>query len=199
MKNLIMLLIVPFMMNGQETEKPATTTTTTTTVSTTISSETNKPSIFTKKHEIKIGAIKMLAGPIFEGTYEHIYSKDFTFGSSILCSLSSKDYYDEEFSITPFARFYFQETKEYGAYGFFFEGFAKYFSGKYNKYNSSGYGTMIIQKTNGAAIGISLGKKWVNSSGFVFEILGGVGRTLGSDENQPAAIFRGDLNVGYRF
>lgn len=162
--------------------------------------ETEKSSIFTRKHEVKIGTIKMLAGPIFEANYEYIYSKDFTFGSSIQISLNSKDYYNEEFSITPFARFYFQEKKEYGAKGFFFEGFAKFLTGKFDKNNSSNYlGSSEVQKFNSAVIGISLGKKWINSSGFVLEILGRVGRTLGSSENKPDAIFRGDLNIGYRF
>ena len=158
--------------------------------------EKDKASIFNRKHEIKIGAIKLLAGPILEGTYEYIYSKDFTFGSSILLSLDSTDYYNEEFSITPFARFYFQETKEYGAQGFFVEGFAKYFSGKYDKYNQFGD---TQKEFSSAALGIGLGKKWINSSGFVFETLVGVGRTLGGADNKPDAVFRGDLSIGYRF
>jgi hypothetical protein len=156
-----------------------------------------KASIFNRKHEIKIGAIKLLAGPILEGTYEYIYSKDFTFGSSILLSLDGTDYYNEEFSVTPFARFYFQETKEYGAQGFFVEGFAKYFSGKYIPYGE-GFGD-TPREFSSAALGIALGKKWTNSSGFVFETSVGVGRTLGGADNKPDAVFRGDLSIGYRF
>ena len=156
----------------------------------------DKTSIFNRKNEIKIGTIHLLAGPILEGTYEYIYSKDFTFGSSILLSLDSTDYYNEEFSVTPFARFYFQETKEYGAQGFFVEGFAKYFSGKYDQYNQFG----DTQKTfTAAALGIGVGKKWINSSGFIFETLVGVGRTLGGADSRPDAVFRGDLSIGYRF
>lgn len=138
----------------------------------------------------------MLAGPIFEGTYEYIKSKDFTFGSSILVNLNAGNDYPEDFSITPFARFYFQETKEYGAYGFFVEGFGKYSSGNYYYDLSS---TNYTTKYNAAALGLSLGKKWVNNSGFVFEILVGAGRTLGKSDSTPEAIFRGDLNIGYRF
>ena len=153
-------------------------------------------SVFNRKHEIKVGAIRLLAGPILEGTYEYIYSKDFTYGTSVLVNLNSKNYYDEEFSVTPFARFYFQETKEYGAQGFFVEGFGKYVSGKYNP-------TLIFSNNSpksysAGALGIGLGKKWFNSSGFVFEILVGVGRTIGGGE-QPDAIFRGDIGLGYRF
>ena len=48
------------------------------------------------------------------------------------------------------------------------------------------------------ALGLGLGKKWFNSSGFVFEVLVGVGRTIGGGD-QPDAIFRGDIGLGYRF
>ena len=160
-----------------------------------------KTSVFSKKNEIKIGGIKLLSGPILEGTYEYIHSKDFTYGSSILVNMDTANDYTENFSITPFARFYFQETKEYGAQGFFVEGFAKYINGKrsigyydalYNYYE-------IKEKFDTSALGLSLGKKWINRSGFVFEILVGAGRTLGNQDNVPDAFFRGDLFVGYRF
>ena len=154
----------------------------------------DKASVFNRKHELKVGAIHLLGGPLLEGTYEYIYSKDFTYGTSVLISMDSKNNYDEEFSVTPFARFYFQETKEYGAQGFFVEGFAKYLSGKYGpifSYNAP-------KSYSAAALGLGLGKKWTNSSGFVFEILGGVGRTIGGGD-QPDVIFRGDIGLGYRF
>lgn len=160
----------------------------------TTTDKTSETSIFDRKHELKLGAFKLLAGPIFEGTYEYIQSKNFTYGSSILVNLSKNSDYPEDFSVTPFARFYFQETKEYGAKGFFVEGFAKYFTGsaKLNDYYTN-------EKYSAAALGLALGKKWINSSGFVFETLIGFGRTLGSGTNTPEAVFRGDLSLGYRF
>ena len=155
----------------------------------------DKASVFSRKHELKVGAIHLLGGPILEGTYEYIYSKDFTYGTSVLISMDSKNYYDEEFSVTPFARFYFQETKEYGAQGFFVEGFAKYLSGKYSP---AIFSNNIPKSYSTTALGLGLGKKWFNSSGFVFEVLVGVGRTIGGGD-QPDAIFRGDIGLGYRF
>ena len=162
------------------------------------SQEIKKKDFNSKKHEIKLGAIKMLAGPIFEGTYEYIYSTDFSFGGSLLLNLQNENNYAENFSITPFARFYFQETKEYGAKGFFVEGFAKYVSGKNNSYDYN-YLNYTSKSFSAGVIGISLGKKWINRSGFVLELLGGVGRTLGNSNVAPDAVFRGDLNIGYRF
>ena len=157
-------------------------------------SQTKDVTIFERKHELKVGAIKLLAGPILEGTYEYISSKDFSYGASLLVNLNNSNDFGEDFSITPFARFYFQETKEYGAYGFFVEGFAKYSTGENNiwgNYNDPSY--------NAVSLGLSIGRKWINSSGFVFEPLFGVGRTLGNADNAPEAFIRGDLFIGYRF
>jgi hypothetical protein len=161
-------------------------------------SSENVKSLSDRKHEIKIGGIKLLAGPIFEGTYEYIYSKDVTFGSSMLIDLQKENIWDENFSLTPFVRFYFQETKEYGAKGFFAEGFAKIAAGKNELYQefSSNYET---ENFTAAALGLSVGRKWVNHSGFVLETLIGIGRTLGNSDFAPDALFRADLNIGYRF
>jgi hypothetical protein len=153
-------------------------------------------SIFNRKHEIKVGAIKLLAGPVFEGTYEYIQTKDFTYGASLLVNLDNRNDYYEDFSISPFARFYFQESKEFGAKGFFVEGFAKYSMGR-NNYDD--FWDNYSEKYTAASLGISVGKKWINNSGFVFEILLGVGRTLGNSDAAPDALFRGDFNIGYRF
>lgn len=151
-----------------------------------------------RKNEVKIGAIKLLAGPIFEGTYEYIYSKDFTFGSSILVDLQDENVWDENFSLAPFARFYFQESKEYGAKGFFVEGFAKLAIGKNELYKEI-FSNYEPEKFTVGVLGLSLGKKWINHSGFVFESLIGFGRTIGNTNIAPDVFFRGDLSLGYRF
>lgn len=159
-----------------------------------------KKALDSKKHEIKVGAIKLLAGTILEGTYEYIYSKDFTFGSSVLVDFQQNNDWYENFSITPFARFYFQETQEYGAKGFFVEGFGKLATGN-NYYYVTDYlnNTLTSKKFTAGVLGLSLGKKWINHSGFVLETLFGVGRTLGNSTYAPDAFFRGDLSIGYRF
>ncbi len=160
----------------------------------------NRPDIFSRKHEVKAGAIKLLAGPILEGTYEYIQNDDFTFGGSVLYNFNQSSDYFEDFSLTPFARFYFQEKKDFGAKGFFVEGFAKYSIGRddpfeYELFENPDY----EKKYNAFAIGLSLGKKWINKTGFVFEILFGVGRNITNGDHAPDALFRGDFNIGYRF
>ncbi|QYJ68844.1 hypothetical protein [Flavobacterium litorale] len=164
--------------------------------------DTTRVTILERKHEVKLGAVKLLAGPIFEGTYEYIHTRDFTFGSSVLYSFIDGEDYPENFSITPFARFYFQESKEYGAQGFFVEGFLKYVNGTDfdNRYFPEDNSYRDVERDfNTAAVGLSLGKKWINNTGFVFEILIGGGRNFAGDDFAPDAVFRGDFNIGYRF
>jgi len=74
----------------------------------------DKVSIFNRKNEIKIGAIHLLGGPILEGSYEYIYSKDFTFGTSVLLSLDNTDYYAEELSVTHLQDFISKKPKNMG-------------------------------------------------------------------------------------
>jgi hypothetical protein len=66
MKKLILIitLVLGYCSYAQQT-----TTVTTTTSTTRVDS---LPTIFTKKHEVKLGAVKLLAGGIVEGTYEYI-------------------------------------------------------------------------------------------------------------------------------
>ena len=155
----------------------------------------NQQSIFSRKHELKFGAIKLISGGIFEVTYEHIQNKNFTYGSSVLLNFDKGNSYPENFSITPFARMYFQESKEYGAKGFFVEVFIKYISGNTNYYFENQPKTTF----NTGSYGLSLGKKWINSSGFVFEALVGFGRNTSKVNTIADVSFRGDLFVGYRF
>lgn len=151
-------------------------------------------SIYERRHEFTFGAVKLLAGPIVELNYEYIFREDFTFGTSILVNGRNDNDWEEDFSVTPFARFYFQERKEFAAKGFFVEGFAKYSNGRNND-----YGNENKQRYNAASLGLAGGFKLINRTGFVLEIVAGGGRTLGESKNAPDFIFRGDINLGYRF
>ena len=160
-----------------------------------------------RKHEIKVGGVKLIAGGIVEATYEYLHSPYFTYGASILGNLDKNNGYPEDFAVTPFARFYFTESKEYGAKGFFVEGFAKYITGHEYYYDYDSYtgpdGEYIYNEYerkdsyNTVSAGLALGWKWVNHAGFVFEVLVGAGNNFNS--SAPEASFRGDLNIGYRF
>lgn len=155
-----------------------------------------------KKHEVRLGAIKLLAGPIFEGVYEYVQDSNRGFGAAILLNLNSDNEYPENYSLTPFYRMYFQTKEDYGAKGFFVEGFTSFFGGK-------NYQVGYIEDDSGSfrekdesffdiSIGLALGKKWINSAGFVFEIKLGGGRNL-LNGSEFEAIVKGDFYIGYRF
>jgi len=152
-----------------------------------------KSDIFNRKHEIKLGAIKLLAGGIFEASYEYVKDKNKGFGASILVNIDKGNDYLENYSITPFFRMYFQSNEDYGAKGFFVEGFTSFFSGDNTQNNFTEADDFFD-----ISIGIALGKKWINTSGFVFEFKAGAGRNL-LKNSEFDALFKGDLCIGYRF
>lgn len=140
-----------------------------------------------KNHEIRVGGLKLIAGPILETNYEYVFNRNSGAGISILFNLNTENEYPENFSVAPFYRFYFLNKQDYGANGFFVEGFGKVASGSEEDFNFTD-----------ASLGMSLGKKWINSSGFVFEALLGASRSLGGN-SEYEVYFRGGLFVGYRF
>jgi hypothetical protein len=159
------------------------------------SQEEEPKNIAQRIHEIRLDGVKLIAGPIAEVTYEFVKNENSGYGVSILANLGSD--YNEDFSITPFYRMYFFTKQDYGANGFFVEGFGKLVTGDEYDYVFD----EEDEKNNYTdfSLGMSLGKKWVNKNGFVFELLLGVSRALGSDDSGPEAYLRGGLFVGYRF
>ncbi len=163
----------------------------------------SKKDIFERKHELRLGAVKLLAGGIFETSYEYIKDSNQGFGASLLVNFDSGNGYLENYSLTPFYRMYFQTYEDYGAKGFFVEGFTSFFGGG----NEDSYEYLSITDSYrniegdnffDISIGLVLGKKWINSAGFVFEIKAGAGRNLLGNSNRDA-LFKGDLSIGYRF
>ncbi len=146
-------------------------------------------------NELRLDGIKLIAGTILEGTYEYVGNKNSGMGISLLVNLDSDNEYPENFSLSPFYRMYFFNRQDYGAKGFFVEGFGKLATGEettmFDDFNDK-------ENYTDFSLGMSLGKKWVNSNGFVFEILVGVSRSLGGNPGREA-YFRGGLFVGYRF
>lgn len=172
----------------------------------------SKKDIFERKNEIRLGAVKLLSSGIFETSYEYIKDSNQGYGASLLVNFDSGNNYLENYSLTPFYRMYFQTYEDYGAKGFFVEGFTSFFGGKneniYETEYIHGFGqptsttiTSLVEKGENffdISIGLALGKKWINSAGFVFEIKAGAGRNL-LNGSEFDALFKGDLYIGYRF
>lgn len=162
-----------------------------------------------KKHEVSLDVVAAIAGLGINPRYEYVLGRysgvgvDLNIG--ILDDDDSFDYY-ETFSITPYYRQYFFSKEDYGAKGFYGEGFAKVFTFEDTYYNAdfSGSGSNVTESYTEAALGVGIGWKWVSDSGFLIDIGFGIGRNLGlADEPEgnylPEVTGRGGVNFGWRF
>lgn len=166
----------------------------------TLNAQNETPSIFSRHHEIRLGAIKLLAFPTLDVSYEYVKNRSIGYGATILFNFNLTDYPVEKFSVTPFFRMYFQTDEQYGAKGFFVEGFSSFYSGENEEFiHENALGNPLKQDSFfDIVVGFALGKKWINSSGFVFEGKLGVGRSLLGNANAQV-IPKWGLFVGYRF
>lgn len=164
-------------------------------------------SVFEKQHEIRLGAIRLLAGHSLDIGYERIIDRNQGYGVNLLIGFADEsedrsEGFKQIISVSPYYRFYFNKSQEYGAKGMFIEGFADFYNGKswdtvYTSWNNT-YDYFNEEKYFEIAAGLALGWKWVNTAGFIFEIKLGFGRNLLG--NAPdEGIFRGDFSIGYRF
>ncbi len=152
-----------------------------------------------KKHEVKIDAFDLAFLSTLDVSYERISNNNMSYGFSLFFNFKELEGYPEKQAITPFFRIYFFNKQDFGAKGFFVEIFSKFASGN-NEYLNTLSGLDLEKATYfDVALGFSIGKKWVNKSGFTFETSIGGGRNLGLDENSPSFMFRGGFSLGYQF
>ncbi len=129
------------------------------------------------KNEIKLNVAYLIAG-MPEIGYEYLINEESSVGADILFAIDNE--VDFKFSFTPYYRFFFGKKR---AAGFFVEGFGMlnvtedyydtyYIDGIY--YSSS----ENPEKNTNFALGVAVGGKFLTSSGFIFEVYGGVGRNL---------------------
>ena len=167
-------------------------------------------------NEIKLDLIDIIAYPAFNITYEKIKNPYNSFGASLFINFSGEVNADwvDNFSLTPFYRFYFFNKKDYGGAGFFAEVFSKFSSGKseYTIYYEDQLPGLPRWESDtisqfDIALGASIGQKWVNKMGWTFEINFGVGRFITNNQtddyngyySRPEATVKGGLSIGKRF
>ena len=118
------------------------------------------------------------------------------------------DVFSDKFALTPYYRFYFLQSEDFGGYGIFAEIFTRFSSGEYRAYNGL-EGSSKITNYFDIAPGLAVGRKWINRKGFTFELLFGVGRNIlySDDEdysgwysdNRTAGKVRAGVTLGKRF
>ena len=161
-----------------------------------------------KRHELSLDVTAALALPALQPRYEYILGRYSGLGADIFIALDSDEVETEELeklSITPFYRQYFFSKQDYGAKGFYAEGFLKAYTYESDDFNSNFTVNEYEDETFfETAIGVAIGWKWVSNSGFMIDLGLGFGRNLGfSDEpeenNRPNFMPRGGIHFGWRF
>jgi hypothetical protein len=162
-----------------------------------------------KKHEISLDVTAALAIPAFSPRYEYILGRYSGVGVDLFISIEDDNDLDfseyESFSLTPYYRQYFFSKEDYGAKGFYAEGFVKFYTFDSVETFSlpNGNPSFNSESLFETAVGVGIGWKWVSDSGFLIDLGFGLGRNLGlADdpfENNDDLQIRGGLNFGWRF
>jgi hypothetical protein len=160
-----------------------------------------------KKHEVSLDVIAGIAGLGINPRYEYVLGRYSGVGIDLNIGISDNEEdvdLVETFSITPYYRQYFFSKEDYGAKGFYGEGFTKFYT-----YDSNGNGLFFgsglpPESFTEIAIGVGIGWKWVSESGFMIDLGFGIGRNLGIADDKgvydlPEVVGRGGLNFGWRF
>lgn len=158
-----------------------------------------------KRSELSLDVMSAIAIPALNPRYEYILGRYSGVGVDLFLALDGGEVDDfselESFSITPYYRQYFFSKEDYGAKGFYAEGFVKFFT--FKELVFEGFGTNVSEENYfDTSIGAGIGWKWISQSGFLVDLGLGVGRNLGlpSEEFVGEEIqLRGGLNFGWRF
>lgn len=177
------------------------------------------------QHEVKTNVLGLLFNQ-FGVTYEYILNDNMGVGATVsyFTPPSTFSYEYTAFSITPEFKYYFDPTRM-DADKYFIGGYLKYRNTNADNYlfytDDNGDEVIVGQKTNGVALGIMSGRKWVTKSGFMIESWAGFGRYLftaesytngydpdeddflgalvSASDDLPSWDFRLGLTVGWRF
>ncbi|MEO5571764.1 MAG: hypothetical protein ABIT08_12560 [Bacteroidia bacterium] len=150
-----------------------------------------------KRNEIKLNAGYLLAG-YPEISYERLLNDETSIGLSAGASIDKDINFN--FSVIPHFRVYF--GKKPGA-GFFMEGNLGFYSQKGTNYYQSQTYPYFVQYEEatifGFGAGIGFGGKFISKSGFIAELLAGVGRNFINNDQLEDAYPRFGISIGKRF
>ena len=163
------------------------------------------------QNELWLDFLDLLVFPALSVGFEKINDSSSGYGATLFLNLGGEDtigeVYNDKFALTPYYRFYFLQSEDYGGYGIFAEIFTKFSFGKYEKFNDFWDQNQNNETLSYSDIapGLAVGRKWINRKGFTFELLFGVGRNLlykSKDDDsisRTAGIVRAGISVGKRF
>jgi hypothetical protein len=123
------------------------------------------------ENELRINALSFLAATDINIFYERILNRSSSYGLSIFINGGDddNDITDRKFAINPYYRFYFYNSKEYGARGTFIEAFSSFAS--------------LESESLQVSLGMTIGRKLINTRGFSFELFLGLSRYITGSDN----------------
>ena len=157
-----------------------------------------------KRHSLSLDVIAGLVFPAFNPRYEYVLNKYSGIGADLNINFDDENGSQilEKFSFSPYYRQYFFSKEDYGAKGFYGEGFLKFYTYENETYFFFGDAINTNTETySETAIGVGIGWKWISNSGFLIDINGGLGRNLGftDDSNQRDFTGKFGVNFGWQF
>ena len=137
------------------------------------------------ENELRVNALSFLTVTDINIFYEKILNRSSSFGLSMFINGGDDvgDITERKFAINPYYRFYFYNTKEYGARGFFVEGFSSFAS--------------LESESLQVSIGMTIGTKRINTQGLSFELFAGLSRYITGTNNE--FHFPLGIAIGKRF
>ena len=151
------------------------------------------------QNEIKVDFLDFILFPALTLGYEKNRNSSTAYGATMFINFDTDlgSEWNDKFAITPYYRFYFLESQDYGGYGVFAEIFTKFSSAKIENYSDA-----KSESYTDISPGLAVGRKWINRKGFTFELMFGVGRNLLYDEDvngMNTATIRSGVSIGKRF
>ena len=151
------------------------------------------------QNEIKVDFLDFILFPALTLGYEKNRNSSTAYGATMFINFDTDlgSEWNDKFAITPYYRFYFLESQDYGGYGVFAEIFTKFSSAKIENYSN-----LERKSYTDISPGLAVGRKWINRKGFTFELMFGVGRNLLYDEDtngMSTATIRSGVSIGKRF
>jgi len=187
---LIISVLIPLLSISQETQKVEV-----------IKSDTQieKLTELLGQNEIKIDFLDFIIFPALTVGYERSRNSSTAFGATMFINFDKElgREWNDKFAITPYYRFYFLESQDYGGYGIFAEIFTKFSSAKIENYSN-----LKAHSYTDISPGLAVGRKWINRKGFTFELMFGLGRNILHDEElsgMTTATVRSGVSIGKRF
>ncbi len=159
-----------------------------------------------KRHNLSLDVVAALIFPAFNPRYEYTLSKYSSIGGDLNINFDDDKGTEnlEKFSFMPYFRQYFFSKEDYGAKGFYGEGFLKFYTFERDATGSFACSNNTITESYfEAALGVGIGWKWVSASGFLIDINTGLARNFGFadilDDYEFDYTGKLGVNFGWRF